>query len=110
MLEAIKVWRLGAHRLTKKQIEKLERIKPKGKFVEVTPSLEDKPSLKSLSNFLIPLHAYKKHACFEIWIHHNRISFYIFAREEKLLEEIKAQLNAMYPNAFFRKQNQLLFH
>jgi hypothetical protein len=27
----------------------------------------------------------------------KQISFYIFAREEKLLEEIKAQLNALYP-------------
>ena len=102
MLGAIKAWRCGAHRLTEKQIERLERIKPKGKLIEVIPSLEDKPSLKSIPNFLIPLHTYKKHACFEIWIHQNRISFYIFAKEEKLLEEIKAQLNALYPNAHFK--------
>jgi len=105
VLGAIKAWRCGAHRLTEKQIERLERIKPKGKLIEVIPSLEDKPSLKSIPNFLIPLHTYKKHACFEIWIHQNRISFYIFAREDKLLEEIKAQLNALYPNAFFKDAN-----
>jgi hypothetical protein len=32
----------------------------------------------------------------------NRISFYIFAREEKLLEEIKAQLSALHSNIFFK--------
>lgn len=53
------------------------------------PSLEDKPSLKALPNFLLPLHAYKKHACFEIWINRNRISFYIFARGEKLLKRLR---------------------
>ncbi|MGQ9469762.1 MAG: type IV secretory system conjugative DNA transfer family protein, partial [Nitrososphaerales archaeon] len=102
MLNAAKAWRYGAHRLNEGQIEKLKRIKPKGQLVEVISSLEDKPSLKSLPNFLIPLHSYKKHACFEIWLHQNRMSFYIFAGEEKLLEEIKAQLNALYPNALFR--------
>jgi DNA helicase HerA-like ATPase/DNA-binding MarR family transcriptional regulator len=102
LLNALKAWKLGAHRITAKQIEKLSRIKPKGWLVGVTPSLEDKPTFSSLPNFLIPLYAYKKHACFEIWIHQNRISFYIFAREEKLLEEIKAQLSALYPNIFFK--------
>jgi len=102
VLSALKAWRLGAHRITENQIKKLAKIKPKGWLVEIIPSLEDKPSFKSLPNFLIPLHSYKKHACFKIWIHQNRISFYIFAREEKLLEEIKAQLNAIYPNAYFK--------
>jgi DNA-binding MarR family transcriptional regulator len=102
VLSALKAWRSGAHRITENQIKKLEKIKPKGWLIEIIPSLEDKPSFKSLPNFLIPLHGYKKHACFEIWVHQNRISFYIFAREEKLLEEIKAQLNALYPNAYFK--------
>ena len=102
MLNAIKAWKSGTHRLTEKQIESLKRIKPKGSLIQVIPSLEDKPSLKSLPNFLIPLQSYRKHACFEIWLHQNRIGLYIFAREEKLLEEVKAQLNALYPNAFFR--------
>ncbi|MGQ9469549.1 MAG: helicase HerA domain-containing protein [Nitrososphaerales archaeon] len=102
MLNAFKAWRYGAHKLTERQTEKLEKIKPRGWLVQVIPSHEDKPSLKSLPNFLIPLHSYKKHACFEIWLHQNRISFYIFAREEKLLKEIEAQLNALYPNALFR--------
>jgi len=108
VLNAVKAWRSGAHRLTERQIEKLNGIKPKGLLVEAFPSLEDKPSLKSLQNFLIPLHGYKKHAAFEIWLHQNRISFYIFAREEKLLEEIKAQLNALYPNAYFRDAESTL--
>ena len=94
-----------AHRLTEKQISKLKRIKPKGSLIEVIPSLEDKPSLKSRPDFLIPLHAYKKHACFEIWIYKNRISFDIFAKERKLLEELKTQLNALYPNAYFKDAN-----
>jgi hypothetical protein len=102
LLNALKAWKLGAHRITAKQIEKLSRIKSRGWLVGVIPSLEDKPSFNSLPNFLIPLHAYKKHTCFEIWIHQNRISFYIFAKEEKLLEEMKAQLSAHYPNIFFK--------
>jgi hypothetical protein len=108
LLNALKAWKLGAYRITEKQIEKLSRIKPKGWLVGVIPSLEDKPGFNSLPNFLIPLHAYKKHACFEIWVHQNRISFYIFAREEKLLEEIKAQLNALYPNIFFKDAGSTL--
>ena len=102
MLNAIRAWKSGAHRLTERQIENLKRIKPKGWLIKVIPSLEDKLSLKSLPNFLIPLHSYKRRACFEIRLQQNRISFYIFAREEKLLEELRAQLNALYPNAFFR--------
>jgi len=102
LFNALKAWKLGAHRITASQIKKLSRIKPKGWLIEVIPSLEDKPSFSSLPNFLIPLHAYKKQACFEIWVRQNRISFYIFAKEEKLLEEIKAQLSALYPNIFFK--------
>jgi len=55
MLNALKAWRFGAHRLTEKQISKLERIRHKGFLIEDAPSLEDKPSLNSLPNFLIPL-------------------------------------------------------
>jgi hypothetical protein len=43
-----------------------------------------------------------------IWVHQNRISFYIFAKEEKLLEEIKAQLSALYPNIFFKDAESTL--
>ena len=102
MLNTIEAWKWGAHRLTEKQIEDLRKIKIKGKLIQIVPSLEDKPSFNSLQNFLIPLQNYKRHACFEIWLHQNRISFYIFTREEKLLHEIKAQLSALYPNALFR--------
>ena len=53
MLNALKAWKLGAYRITEKQIEKLSRIKPKGWLVGVIPSLEDKPGFNSLPNFLI---------------------------------------------------------
>jgi hypothetical protein len=66
VLNALKAWRLGAHRIAENQNKKLAKIKPKGWLVEIIPSLEDRPSLKSLPNFLIPSHSYKKHACFEI--------------------------------------------
>jgi hypothetical protein len=44
VFNVLKAWRLGAHRITEDHIEKLRRIKPKGWFIEVIPSLEDKPS------------------------------------------------------------------
>lgn len=108
MLDAAKCWRSGAHRLTEKQVEKLKAIKPKGRLVEAIPSLEDKPNLNSIPNFIVPLHGYKKHACFEIWLHQNRVGFYVFAREEKLLDEIKAQLSVLHQNAFFKDAESTL--
>jgi hypothetical protein len=60
----------------------LEKIKPKGWLVEIIPSSEDKPSFKSLPNFLIPLHGYKKYVCFEIWLHKNRIILHILLEKK----------------------------
>jgi len=99
----LKAWKAGAHRIKEKEINALKRVKLKGKLIEIVPSLEDKPSLSSIANFLIPLSYYKKHASFEIWFYQNRISFYINSKDEKLIEEIKTQLHAIYQNAAFKK-------
>ena len=97
----------GIHELSKKEIEKLERIRLKGKLLEVFPSKEDKPSLNSLPKFLIPSANSKKHFGFEIWLYQNRFSFYVYSRDERLIEEFKVQLNALYPKASFNEPLRL---
>lgn len=62
MLNALKAWRLGAHRITENQIKRLAKIKPKGWLVEIIPSLEDKSSFKSLPKFSNPF-AWLQKAC-----------------------------------------------
>jgi len=98
----LKTWKAGTHRIREKEVNALKRIRLKGRLIEIVPSSEDKPSLSSIANFLIPLSSYKKPASFEIWFCQNRISFYIFSTDEKALEEIKTQLHAIYQNAAFR--------
>lgn len=98
----LKAWKAGAHRIREKEVNALKKLKLKGKLIEVIPSLEDKPKLSSIANFLIPLGSYKKPASFEIWFYQNRISFYIYSKDSKMLEEIRTQLHAVYQNAVFR--------
>jgi len=114
LIKRVIIWKLGVHRLTVEEFDKLNRIKHKGLLVEAIPSKHDKPELSSIVNFLIPIHSmlesklFSKLIAFEIWCYKKHFSFLFFSKDKDLVQQIISQVNAIYPNAAFKETDSRL--
>jgi len=111
LIDRARVWKLGVHRLTVDEVDRLNRTRHRGQLIEAIPSVDDNPELGSIVNFLHPIHSMleskflNKPVAFEIWSYRKRFGFYFFSKDREVVQQIISQVNAIYPNAAFKESD-----
>lgn len=108
LIRAVKIWRTGARRLSERAVKELLDIEHRGVLLEAIPSIADKPDLKAVENALVSVWHFEKPVGFEIWSHEGQTGFHFWAHDDKHADQIRQQINAVYPNAIFRDADQRL--
>lgn len=93
MIDEIRKWKSGVHRLSKQEINTLWHTR----LLKVVPSNVPITNLKIMEEVFQVLHRSKSHFSFEIW-KDKEIEFYFHASKKKDEGELALQLNTVYPN------------
>ncbi len=93
MMDKIRRWAYGVHRLSKEDINTLWHVR----LLKVVPTKVDMNNLRIMEEVFQILHRSKSNFSFEIW-KDKEIEFYFHASKEQDERELVLQLNSVYPN------------
>lgn len=93
MIDTIKKWAYGVHRLSKQEINTIRYVR----LLKAVPTKVDMNNLRIIEEVFQILHRSKSCFSFEIW-KDKEIEFYFHASREEDEKELALQLNSVYPN------------